>query len=211
MEQPDSIIFDMDGTLWDAVDTYAGSWNMAFKERNIDKIIPREELAKMVGWEGKKVLEAIMPDYDEETRQAIYARVNELRRELLPKNGGILYEGVKDGLEQLAGKYKLFIVSNCAVGVIRLFMDWAGINEHIIDEIAYGTNYMPKNHNIKLLIERHNLKNPVYVGDTDGDAEQSRLAGIPFVFVSYGFGETDNHDLRFESFIEFTKYFMNQV
>jgi phosphoglycolate phosphatase len=70
---------------------------------------------------------------------------------------------------------------------------------------------MPKNHNIKLLIERHNLKNPIYVGDTDGDAEQSRLAGIPFVFVSYGFGETDNHDLRFDSFIEFTKYFMKLV
>ncbi|MFI5161275.1 MAG: HAD family hydrolase [Sphingobacteriales bacterium] len=209
MKKPDSIIFDMDGTLWDAVDTYAGSWNIVFKEFNIDRTVPRDELAKMVGWEGKKVLEAIMPEYEDEKRQAIYARVNEVRRELLPKNGGMLYEGVKDGLEQLAGKYQLYIVSNCAVGIIRLFMDWAGINEHIIDEIAYGTNYMPKNHNIKVLIGRHNLQAPVYVGDTDGDAEQSRLAGIPFVFVSYGFGETDNHDLRFDSFIDFTKFFMN--
>jgi phosphoglycolate phosphatase len=149
-----------------------------------------------------------MPDFDDEKRQAIYAKVNELRRELLPKNGGILYEGVKDGLKQLAGKYKLYIVSNCAVGVIRLFIDWAGINEHIIDEIAYGTNYMPKHHNIKLLIERHNLENPVYVGDTEGDAEQSRLAGIPFVFVTYGFGTTDNHDLKFDSFTGLTNYFM---
>ncbi len=209
MKKPDSLIFDMDGTLWDAVDTYTDSWNIVFKELNIDKTIPRDELAKMVGWEGKKVLEAIMPDYDEETRQAIYARVNEIRREILPKNGGILYEGVKEGLEQLAGKYELFIVSNCAKGVIRLFMDWAGINGHIIDEIAYGINYMPKNYNIKLLIDKHNLQTPVYVGDTDGDAEQSRLAGIPFVFVSYGFGETDNHDLRFDSFTDFVKYFMN--
>jgi phosphoglycolate phosphatase len=87
-------------------------------------------------------------------------------------------------------------------------MDWAGINEHIIDEIAYGTNQMPKHHNIKLLIERHQLKNPVYVGDTEGDGEQSRLAGIPFVFVSYGFGRTDDHDMRFDSFTELTEYFM---
>ena len=209
MKRPDSIIFDMDGTLWDAVDTYAGSWDIVFRERNMNRTMTRSELAKMVGWEGKKVLETIMPDYDEETRQAIYTRVNEVRRELLPKNGGVLYEGVKEGLEQLAGKYQLFIVSNCAEGVIRVFMDWAGINEHIIDEIAYGINYMPKNHNIKLLIEKHNLQTPVYVGDTDGDAEQSRLAGIPFVFVSYGFGETNNHDLRFDSFTDFTKYFMN--
>jgi phosphoglycolate phosphatase len=211
MQKQDSIIFDMDGTLWDAVDTYTASWNIVFKELGIDKTIHRDELAKMVGWEGKKVHAAIMPDFDDEKRQAIYAKVNELRQELLPKNGGVLYEGVKEGLQQLAGKYKLYIVSNCAKGIIKLFIDWAGINEHIIDEIAYGTNYMPKHHNIKLLIERHNLQNPVYVGDTEGDAEQSRLAGIPFVFVSYGFGETDDHDLRFDSFIDFTKYFMELV
>jgi phosphoglycolate phosphatase len=209
MQKPDSIIFDMDGTLWDAVDTYASSWDIVFKQLNIDRTMPRDELAKMVGWEGKKVLEVIMPEYDEEARQSIYAKVNEVRRELLPQNGGILYDGVKDGLKQLARKYQLFIVSNCAKGIIRLFIDWAGINEHIIDEIAYGTNYMPKHHNIKLLIERHNLENPVYVGDTEGDGEQSRLAGIPFVFVSYGFGATDDHDMKFDSFTGFTQYFLS--
>lgn len=208
MEKPDSIIFDMDGTLWDAVDTYATSWNMVFKELNIDKSISRDELATMVGWEGKKVLLAMMPEFDEEKRLDIYARVNEKRRELLPQKGGVLYDGVKDGLKQLAEKYPLFILSNCAKGVIRLFIDWAGIDEHIIDEIAYGTNYMPKHHNIKVLMERHNLKTPVYVGDTEGDGEQSRLAGIPFVFVSYGFGATDDHDIRFDSFADFTDYFM---
>ncbi|MBS1528489.1 MAG: HAD family hydrolase [Bacteroidetes bacterium] len=208
MQKPDSIIFDMDGTLWDAVDTYAGSWNIVFREMGIDKTVPRDELATMVGWEGKKVLAAIMPEFDDEERQRIYARVNEVRRDLLPKNGGVLYDGVRDGLERLAAKYKLYIVSNCAVGIIRLFIDWAGINDRIIDEIAYGVNYMPKNHNIRLLMERHKLQNPVYVGDTDGDAEQSRLAGLPFVFMSYGFGKTDNYDLKFDTFTDFTQYFI---
>ncbi len=208
MQKPDSIIFDMDGTLWDAVDTYALSWNIAFKELNIDKTVTRERLAKMVGWEGKKVLQELMPEYDDATRQSIYAHVNDLRRGLLPERGGVLYEGVKEGLAQLATKYKLFIVSNCAVGVIRVFIDWAGIDEHIVDEIAYGTNYMPKHYNIKQLIDRHNLQNPIYVGDTEGDGEQSRLAGIPFVFVSYGFGQTDDHDFRFDSCRDFTAYFM---
>ncbi len=198
----------MDGTLWDAVDTYAESWNIVFKQLGIDKSITRDELASMVGWEGKKVWKAIMPDYDEEKQAFIYGKVNELRREILPQRGGVLYDGVKDGLKQLASEYKLFIVSNCAVGVIRLFIDWAGINEHIIDEIAYGTNYMPKHFNIQQLIDRHNLKKPVYVGDTEGDGEQSRLANIPFVFVSYGFGETDDHDVRFDNFTDFTNYFM---
>ncbi len=35
MQKPDSLIFDMDGTLWDAVDTYAHSWNVVFSEMGI--------------------------------------------------------------------------------------------------------------------------------------------------------------------------------
>src|ERR1700760_3660712 len=118
MQKPDSIIFDMDGTLWDAVDTYTESWNIVFKQLGIDKYITRDELASMVGWEGKKVWKAIMPDYDEEKQAYIYGKVNELRKDLLPQRGGVLYDGVKQGLKELSGKYQLFIVSNCAAGVI---------------------------------------------------------------------------------------------
>ena len=208
MQKPDSLIFDMDGTLWDAVDTYAESWNLIFKELGIDRTIKREQLAKMVGWEGKKVISTLMPDFDDEKRQEIYNLVNEKRRGMIPEYGGILYDGVKEGLQQLAAKYPLFILSNCAKGIIRLFIDWAGIDEHITDELAYGINFMPKQHNIKLLMEKHQLKNPVYIGDTAGDGEESRKAGIPFVFMTYGFGETEDYDLKFDDFESFTAYFM---
>jgi phosphoglycolate phosphatase len=209
MQKPDSLIFDMDGTLWDAVDTYTASWNLVFEELGIDIVIEREELAKMVGMEGWKVIGIIMPDFDDEKRQMIYNLVNEKRKAILPDRGGILYDGVKEGLKQLAEKYDLFILSNCAKGIIRLFIDWAGIDEHIKDELAHGVNFMPKNHNIKLLAEAHGLKNPVYIGDTAGDGEQSRMAGVPFIFVSYGFGQTDDYDLRFDDFKSLTEYFIN--
>src|SRR6185503_9733818 len=192
MQKPDSLIFDMDGTLWDAVDTYAQSWNDVFGELGIDITVKPGNLAKMVGWEGKKVIAEIMPDFGDEKRHEIYALVNAKRHELLPACGGVLYDGVKEGLHCLSQKYPLFILSNCAKGIIRLFIDWAGIDKHITDEIAYGINFMPKHHNIKLLADKYNLKSPVYIGDTSGDGEQSRLAGIPFVFMTYGFGETDD-------------------
>ena len=110
-----------------------------------------------------------MPEFDQEKRKDIYDDVNDERRQLLPQSGGILYDGVIDGLKQLAAKYKLFILSNCAKGIIRVFIDWAEIDDYITDEIAYGVNFMPKHHNIKLLIDTHQLKNPVYIGDTAGD------------------------------------------
>jgi phosphoglycolate phosphatase len=209
MQKPDSLIFDMDGTLWDAAATYTESWNLMFKKLNIDRVMLKEQLLERIGWEGSKVMLDIFPDYDEEQRKQIYDDVNGIRRQLLPKNGGILYDGVLDGLKQLATKYQLFILSNCAKGIIRVFIDWADIDDYITDEIAYGVNYMPKHHNIKLLKDTHLLESPVYVGDTSGDAEQSRKAGVPFVFVSYGFGTTEDYDLKFDDFKSLTDYFMS--
>jgi len=208
MQKPDSLIFDMDGTLWDAVDTYAESWNLVFREMEIDITVTREVLGKLVGMEGGKVITILMPDFDDEKRKAIFAAVTERRREILPKMGGILYDGVREGLLLLAEKYKVFILSNCAAGIIRSFIDWAGIDEHITDELAHGVNFMPKSHNIKLLAEKHGLKSPVYIGDTDSDGKESRKAGVPFVFVSYGFGQTDDYDLKFDDFKSLTDYFI---
>lgn len=208
MEKPDSIIFDMDGTLWDGVGSYAESWNRGLKKCNIDKIVGKGELSSMVGWERRKVLERLLPEYDIDTQEAIHDTVSSFLPESITDVGGHLYDGVKEGLAQLSTKYKLFIVSNCPEGLIQLFMNWADISSYITDEIAHGINSMPKHHNIKLLVDKYNLQNPIYVGDTAGDGEQSELAKVPFVFVSYGFGSTDKYALKFDEFNAFIKHFM---
>ena len=209
MQKPDSLIFDMDGTLWDAVDTYANSWNLVFEKMAIDRVIGRNDLMQLMGMEGKKLTKVLMPDYDDDKAQDIYMDVNETRRQILPASGGVMYPGVTEGMKLLATKYKLFILSNCAVGILPLFMSWAGITDYITDSIAYGENNMPKHHNMGVLIDRNKLETPVYIGDTNGDAEQTHMAGIPFIFVTYGFGKTENYELKFDSFDELTKYYMS--
>ena len=77
------------------------------------------------------------------------------------------------------------------------------------DYMEHGQNNKPKSFNLDLLKERNNLKYPVYIGDTDGDRRESQLAGVPFIFVSYGFGETEHYDIQFHSFEDLTNYFMN--
>ncbi|QEM10280.1 MULTISPECIES: HAD family hydrolase [Mucilaginibacter] len=209
MQKPDSLIFDMDGTLWDAVDTYAQSWNLIFQKLDIPRTIKRDDLLHVIGMEGQKLTRVLLPELDDEKGMEVYYAVNQVRREILPTSGGIMYKGVKDGLQQLSSKYKLFVLSNCAVGIIPLFLAWADINEFITDSMAYGTNQMPKNHNMHLLMDKHNLQSPVYIGDTNGDAEQTRLAGIPFTFVSYGFGNTDDYDNKFDDFESLTQYYLS--
>jgi len=198
----------MDGTLWDAVGTYTRSWNDVFGELGIDITVKQDDLATMVGMEGNKLISIIMPDFDDEKRREIYAMVNSKRLDLIPVHGGVLYDCVEQGLQQLAKKYSVFILSNCAQGIIPLFIGWAGVGAHITGHMAYGLNQMPKHHNIKLLSEIYGLKKPVYIGDTAGDGEQSRIAGVPFVFVSYGFGETEDYDVKFDDFSALTKYFL---
>ena len=64
-------------------------------------------------------------------------------------------------------------------------------------------------HNLQLLKERHNLQSPVYIGDTEGDRRATHKAGMPFVLMTYGFGDTDKYDIKFDNFVELTDYYMN--
>ena len=93
--------------------------------------------------------------------------------------------------------------------LLQIFAKFAEIEEWISGSISFGDTYLQKGENMRLLQQRFQLKSPVYIGDTDGDGVQARLAGWPFVFVRYGFGSTDRFDLAFDSFSELTDYFMN--
>lgn len=196
----DSLLFDMDGTLWDGVETYAQGFNDYFVKNNIQRQLTRAGIAGFMGWEESKFLEATLPELLYEERKTAYHQIIQHQYDRIATHGGQLYDSVAEGLKSLATKYKLFIVSNCPEFTIDHFMKWAGISHLITDTMAHGKNYKPKHENIRLLINKHNLQNPVYIGDTDSDSKQSRLVPLPFVFVSYGFGKTDDYDLRFDSF-----------
>lgn len=197
----------MDGTLWDAVDTYLISWNMAMKKEGLDRIFTRAELDYVMGWERARVLAHLFPDQTVNERERLFGTINKCRAEIIPELGGILYEGVKEGIIKLSERYKLFIVSNCPEGLIHEFIKWTDVEPNITDEMAHGVNSMPKNYNIRLLMDKHQLKTPVYVGDTQGDSIESRKAGVPFVLLTYGFGTSDDYDLKFDDFYSFTDYF----
>jgi phosphoglycolate phosphatase len=74
---------------------------------------------------------------------------------------------------------------------------------------CWGNNKLPKGENNKLIMARNNVTKAVYVGDTAGDEQSARDAGIPFIFATYGFGKAVNPDYELDEFSKLPELMKN--
>lgn len=198
----DSIGFDLDGTLWSAIEAVCGAWKeVLVKHSDIKKkIVTPEEMRGCMGLtindEGKK----LFPDLDEAMQMQLMREVCEKEQVYLGEHGGILFPKVEETLKVLSKKYKLFIVSNCQDGYIQCFFKAHKLDKYFIDFESSGSTGLTKGENIKLVMERNNLKNSIYIGDTNGDLEGAKVAEIPFVYARYGFGNVKEYDYAIDRF-----------
>ncbi|CAG9621756.1 HAD family hydrolase [Sutcliffiella rhizosphaerae] len=191
----DSIIFDLDGTLWDSIDTVLNAWNKVLKQSElVEKELTSEDFRATMGLQMNEIGKRFFPDLDEVTRNKVIKDCGELENVVLEEQGGQLYQNVEAVLEKLSNKYKLFIVSNCQDGYIEAFYKYHQLESFFIDYENPGKTGLSKGENIKLIMERNNLASPVYVGDTLGDYNAAKEAGIPFVYAEYGFGDVEDYD-----------------
>ncbi|MBQ5749954.1 MAG: HAD hydrolase-like protein [Bacteroidaceae bacterium] len=201
----DALIFDMDGTLWDAIDTYAEIWNMAFEQEGVSRHITRNDLLSLIGTPIDDIMRHFVPA---ERVEHLLKTIADLVVTELPRLGGKLYDGVQEGVAELAKHYRLFMLSNCDELELPIFVRYAGIEPYITDTLAYGNTRLRKAENMQLLAEKYHLQHPVYIGDTAGDCNEAHRAGVPFVWMSYGFGTTDKAQLQFDTFADMTRYFV---
>lgn len=196
----DAFIFDMDGTLWDAVDGYCEVWNATIDAFGIAcRRIDRDLLFTQMGQPLDVIMDALIPgDYD---RGAFMARMRELEAEIVPRRGGVLYPRVREVIEELRRRgAHISLVSNCGASGLRNFFAFTGLGDLFDDSGAHGVNGLSKAENIALMVERHGLKHPVYVGDTQLDIDSAHSAGVPAVWCAYGFGTAVGAEHRIESF-----------
>lgn len=198
----DSIIFDLDGTLWNAGEAILDIWNnvIADKYPHINRIITLEELNSIMGLTLEDIANNIFSKVDKPLRMEILKCCCSAECEYLRIKGGILYPNIENVLKKLKKQYKLFIVSNCQCGYVEAFMEAHNLQEYFTDFENNERTGLAKGKNIKLIIERNNLKNPIYVGDTIGDYDATKECNIPFVYAKYGFGRVKDAEHEIASF-----------
>ncbi|MCM1066219.1 MAG: HAD family hydrolase [Muribaculaceae bacterium] len=189
MQKFDSLLFDMDGTLWDAVESYCAVWNATIAR--ICPEVPRvhyHTLAGMMGKPLRTIYDAIIgPDRPFEP---FFKELLRDEAELMPRLGGKLYPGVKETLAELSRTHTLIMVSNCNADGLPTFLRFTGLEPYFTDHISFGETGREKDYNIGLMVRKHSLKAPLYIGDTAGDCDSAHRAGVPFAWASYGFGRS---------------------
>ncbi|WP_226577388.1 HAD family hydrolase [Halobacillus litoralis] len=197
----DSIIFDLDGTLWDPIDTVLQAWNSSLKEHDQSKSeLTRTDFEGTMGLQIDEISEQLFPYLNEDVRGQVMTACMQKEQRFLKKMGGTLFPHVEDTLQTLSEDYKLYIVSNCQDGYIESFYEYHQLEKYFLDYENPGRTGLSKGENINLIIERNQLSHPTYIGDTQGDLNASRYAGIPFIYAAYGFGQVDDYDYRLRRF-----------
>ena len=205
----DSIIFDVDGTLWDCTDTVAQAWTDMLKgEPDVQRVITGAELKKLFGKLLSEIGRILFPDCSPERLADLLDKCYRAEEEALHNHPPKPYEGLEDTLKALSASYPLYIVSNCQAGYIECFLEATGLGRYFSGHLCPGDSGQAKAANIRTIIEINHLHSPVYVGDTLGDFQATHEAGIPFVFASYGFGQVSAPDYSIQKPSDLIRLFL---
>lgn len=184
----DGILFDLDGTLWNATDSIMVAWELTLaQEPDIRRLPTLQEVEGVMGLAPEPLMARLFPYLSTKRNAELFDKYCNVENEYLREHGGKLYPGLEELLEKLSARVPLAIVSNCNGGYIPSFLEAHGLAGYFKDWECARTG-LPKSENIRLVVERNHLKAPVYVGDTDLDRQSAEAAGVPFIHAAYGFG-----------------------
>ena len=197
-----SLIFDIDGTLWDSRALVAEGYNIQLCAEGYDHLcVDAQVLRPLFGKTMSAIADVILAEVPVPERYALMERCMDTENQYLAQNEcKIGYEGVKETLEQLKQSYRLFIVSNAQCGYPELCMEKLDIAHLFEGHLCYGDTGTEKGETILELMRRHNIEDAVYIGDTQGDYEATLVANVPFIWCAFGFGNPEGYAAKLEDF-----------
>lgn len=202
MDMKKGIFFDLDGTLWDAVENITNSWNEELKRLGYDVCLTPPQLQKEMGKLMEDIADSVFPMIDVSKRYDVLQKCMDYEMEYLANHGGILYDGVEETLKELSEDYCLAVISNGQETYVKGFLEYYHFEKYFNDYEEAGRTGKPKDENIKLVAERNQVDTFYYVGDILADMVSAEAAGATFIHAAYGFGTVPEDRLKIQSIRE---------
>ena len=136
---PESLIFDVDGTLWNSVDLVVRGWNLALEEAGLPPCLHPGGIRPLFGKTMDEIALALLPGLEPEKRRDVMSacmawedRVMQRRslRHFSIHGSGRLWR-------PWSGRHRLYIVSNCQVGYIELLLKKGRLGRLIRDHACF--------------------------------------------------------------------------
>lgn len=198
---PAALIFDLDGTLWDATVPVTESWIIVGRKY----FGPSYELSveTVKGLMGKTMAEiaaALTPENaNPDSVDPFVRECFSFEREYLGPHPGKPFPKELETLRFLKETHDLYIVSNCQSGYIENFL--AIVEDGLFQgHRCWSDTRKDKQYTIRLLMKEYGIEDAIYIGDTRKDEEATRAAGLPFILAGFGFGTAESPDAVAESF-----------
>ena len=200
----ESLIFAIDGPLWDSRALVAEGYNIQLKKEGLDHLcVDADTLKPLFGKVMTDIADAILASIPEDRRYGLMERCMDTENRYLYENEcRIGYPQVKETIAELSKHYRLFIVSNSQCGYPELCMDKLGLTPYIEGHLCFGDTGTSKGKTIRTLMEKYNIQSCAYIGATQGDYEATVEAGVPFIWAAYGFGAPEGYVAKIDSFGE---------
>ncbi|RJQ42044.1 MAG: HAD family hydrolase [Nitrospiraceae bacterium] len=197
---PELIIFDLDGTLVDSGKDITNALNYAITPYGF-KPLTVEDTVKMVGEGLTRLIEKILKAHNASVKNAALERFIEYYSEHLT-DFTRPYPGVIKTLEML-GRYKKAVISNKRESLSKKLLEQLGLMKFF--DVVLGSDSVaekkPSPAPVKKVLEILGIEphRAIIVGDSDFDIKAGKGAGLITVAVTYGF--RDKETLKDADFI----------
>ena len=200
----ESLIFDIDGTLWDSRALVAEGYNIQLRSEGLGHLcVTAEDFLPLFGKVMTEIADVIFATIPVGERYDLMERCMATENRYLHDDPcHIGYPGIRETMAKLSEKYRLFIVSNSQCGYPELCISKLGLTDYITGHMCFGDTGTEKGETIRRLMEKYDIQSAAYVGDTQGDYEATVQAEIPFIFAAYGFGQPARWDAKIDKFAD---------
>lgn len=183
----DSLIFDMDGTLFQTATVLEPALEETFTHLRAlgkwDDVTPIEEYRRIMGAPLPRVWEILMPNHSEEVRRETDAYFLETLVEYISSGKAALYPHVEELFSDLKEKgYSLYIASNGLRGYLDAIVGYYGLDRWVTEVFSIqDLQSLNKSDLVKAVLDKYAIRHAAVVGDRLSDfkaAKENHLTAI---------------------------------